>query len=420
MDDIRKNEVNLLTLPRSDVGLPMPKDEDDSGTGSQTNFPSLLLLQLPSKWKAEDLKDARFVIPKQQASLVVEHRETSFQLQRVETSNAVVLVAPGEHDSNSQQQQKRRKVTDKGVTLQLVQARLLHNGSGAFFLETKAVPLRLADLRSKLPVWDPYAGSDMKNAPTITTLGNALAKSRFEIITGLRQLQAMQLDDSRYCRLAEEPRLDVLDTVLATLVEAFPHFESEGLDVSQFLTSSRVRLPKVFQTDESVARILVTNCLETLTEENICENTTLRLDVRRVGAAVASRILTRQSVWEESLLLARWQTEMPGVETQVSTDWLRGHAVRLQEETKPKQQDAANTTNITTYYWKYLPAVELVETTEGSVVWDRLVRAKPEWTTATLEPYLDAWEHFTGQMPATVLRYAAVRFEGDLKIYHAR
>ena len=137
MDDISKNESNLLTLPRSDVGLPMPKDDDGCGTDGNTSFPSLLLLQLPSKCKAEDLKEARFVIPKQQASLVVEHRETSFQLQRVETSNALVLVPPAEHDSDSQQRQKRRKVTDKGVTLQLMQARLLQNGSGAFFLESE-------------------------------------------------------------------------------------------------------------------------------------------------------------------------------------------------------------------------------------------------------------------------------------------
>eukprot|EP00977_Amphora_coffeiformis_P015734 scaffold4707_cov164-Amphora_coffeaeformis.AAC.8 len=418
MDDIRKNEVNLLTLPRSDVGLPMPKDDDGSGADSKKRFPSLLLLQLPSKWKAEDLKDARFVIPKQHASLVVEHRETSFQLQRVETSNALVLVPPAALDGDSEQQQKRRKVTNKGVSLQLVQARLLQSGSGAFFLETKAVPLRLADLRSHLPVWDPYNGLHVENTPTLSTLGNSLAKSRAELVTGLRQLQAVQLDDSRYCRLAEEPRLDVLDAVLATLVEAFPHFASEGLDVSEFWTSSRVRLPKALQADETVARTLVTHCLETLTSENVRQNTTLHLDVTRVGAAVASRILTRQPVWEESLLLARWQTEMPGVETQVPTDWLRGHAVRLLEETK--QKDAANNITTTKYYWKYLPAVDLVETTEGSVVWDRLVQAKPEWTTAALEPYLDAWERFTGQVPATILRHAAVRFEGDLKIYHAR
>ena len=163
MEELRKNDqgVNLLTLPRCDVGLSMPDNNKADPTATEetspaskaasaNSYPSLLLLQLPPKWNAHALKDARFVIPDAQssASLVVEDAHTSFCLQRVETSNALVLVPPPS-SQQQQQQSKRRKVTEEGVALQVVQARLLNKGSGAFFLEPKPVACRLAALRAR-------------------------------------------------------------------------------------------------------------------------------------------------------------------------------------------------------------------------------------------------------------------------------
>ena len=443
MEDLQRNQANLLTLPRCDVGLSMPKDSPCS------SYPSLLLLQLPPKWQAADLKDARFVIPDQQASLVVEGRQVSFVLQRVETSNALVLVPPVEKDdhdtaasnhNNEEQPQespaKRRKVTNTGVTLQAVQARLLHQGTGAFFLEAKTEPLRLADLQAQLPVWDPTDESETKvRTISISSLSNALAKSEAEIVQGLHEIQAVAWsndgndDGGYYCRLAEEARLDVLDTVLATLTEAFPHYIAEGIPVNDFLTSARVRLPRVLQASPDVAHTLTLHCLQTLTttthKVKPHHKKALSLDVTRVGATVASRILTRQPIWPESDFMETWQAEMPGVDCQVATEWLRGHAVRLSQETA--DDDADNNTpttptaaTTTTYYWKYLPTSAVVDTPHASVVWERLVQAKPQWTAAALEPYLEAWKRFTGQVPASVLCQAAVRTEGDLKIYHAR
>ena len=452
MEDLQQTErVNLLTLPRCDVGLSMPSERktdksdpsDDEPSPSQrpapASYPSLLLLQLPPKWKAEQLKDARFVIPNPQsnASLVVEDAQKSFCLQRVETSNALVLVPPSSQQQQQQQRNspaKRRKVTEEGKPLQVVQARLLHQGLGAFFLEPKAMPCRLADLRALLPVWDPTASTATAAPPAVTldTLGNALAKSRAELVTALRQLQAVAVDANRYCRITEEGRLDVLDAVLATLVEAFPHYIKEGIPVSEFIQSARVRLPKILQQQhEQVAQLLICFVLSTLTADNhhrcIMKDTTttmatVHLHVPRVGAAVASRILTRQTEWEESLLLARWQTEMPGVDCQVSTDWLAGHAVRVAKtESVTAADDTTKKATTTVYYWKYLPAVAVVETSDAAVVWQRLVQALPEWTTQALRPYLDAWQSFTGQGSATILRHAAVRqVEGGLSVYYAR
>jgi hypothetical protein len=465
MEDLQKNEANLLTLPRSDVGLPMiptrsvssAETEEETDTSSvipKNTYPCLLLLQLPPQWKAEDLKDARFVIPDKQASMVVEGQKTSFVLQRVETSNALVLVPPPvsappstkhksttseqDDDDNAEQQQKvsipssphkRRKITttEKGLTLRPVQARLLNQGSGAFFLEAKTEPLRLTDLVEQLPVWDPYENMDDVVTVSTESLGNKLAKSQAEVLQGLRDIQALSCD-AGHCRLAEEAKLDVLDTVIATLVEAFPHYVSEGIPVREFCNSARVRLPKIFRENEYFAELLTKYCLGTFlttssssTSNMIDETeTTLQLDIAKVGIAVASRILTRQSIWEESVFLDKWQEEMPGVECKVSTRWLAGHAVRLSEDT-PTQDNPSKKERETTYYWKYLPCSAMVQNAkDSSVVWERLIQAKQTWTAVALEPYLDAWQNYTGEVPAAILRHAAIRTEGDVKIYHAR
>jgi hypothetical protein len=371
----------------------------------------------------------------------------SFVLQRVETSNALVLVPPplsttkkssgGEKDHDNDEEveeeepvphspQKRRKLTttEKGLTLQPLQARLLNHGAGAFFLEAKTEPLRLADLFQQLPVWDPYSTDDIVAVST-ETLGNALAKSKTEIQKGLCDLQAVS-SKTGHCRLAEEAKLDVLDTVIATLVEAFPHYISEGIPLRGFCKSARVRLPKALQEKEYWAEMLTKHCLGTLTSSTSSnmvdetESSTLQLDAALVGAAVASRILSRQKVWEESVFLNKWQEEMPGVDCNISTRWLMGHAVRLSEDTQGENY-ADKTEMKTTYYWKYLPSSAVVENAkDASVVWNRLIQAKENWTAVALEPYLNTWQRFQGETPAAILRHAAIRTEGDLKIYHAR
>lgn len=476
MQYLPKNEANLLTLPRSDVGLPAlmmpPTGANTTGPNSsstRTAYPSLLLLQLPPQWNAEDVKDARFVIPpQQQASLVVEGQDTSFVLQRVETSNALVLVAPSspsestftsqskDPDDNDDAEEysvmqpsssspaKRRKVvmttTEKGLTLRPVPARLLNQGSGAFFLEAKTEPLRLADLVQQLPVWDPYSDDNHDKdaaAVMISTerLGNQLAKSRAEIVQGLRTVQALSDREKGHCRLAEEVKLDVLDTVLATLVEAFPHYRTEGIPLPEFVKSAIVRLPQTLRDNKVLAELLIKHCLGTLTKNSSNDDddeTTLQLDVARVGVAVACRILTRQQVWEESLFFDKWQEEMPGVQDKISARWLVGHAVRVAEaendgtgtttashkEEHPRKERNHTTT---TYYWKSLPCSAVVENAkDASVVWERLIQAKPNWTAVALEPYLEAWQRYTGEVPAAILRHASIRTEGDVRIYHAR
>lgn len=507
MEDLQKNDISLLTLPRSDVGLPMPPPKakahrDDGGKGNEaqeespsspspsSNPPPLLVLQLPAKWKVQDLKDARFVVPhqnsddhqQQQASLVVEHRGESFQLQRVETSNSLVLVPPAlacNDDDQASSLGKRRKLTAKGDCLQIVPARLLNQGSGAFFLEGRRVPLPLTTLRNALPVWDPYnndnSGDDAATTtttsvtpkgPSVATLGNTMAKSRDEILAALHRLEQQvveyDIQHGRYCRLAEEVRLDVVDAVLATLVEDFGRFAHDGILPGEFLAAARTRLPKTLQRGSdghNVSHVLIRSCLKawllednnnndedantnvattssssSLDWTNKTDQTRVRLSVPRVGAAVASRILTRQTVWEESLLTARWQTEMPGVDTMVSCDWLRGHAVRIAEPAvataatttgdgapdTTMATDTATTAPGSTFYRKYLPVAEVVNNAPAAtVVWERLVKAKPEWTLSELQPYLDGWELYSGQPSVTVLSQAGVKTENGVKIYHA-
>lgn len=465
MEELLKNDVSLLTLPRCDIGLPMPKAEN-SDQGQEPVYPSLVVLELPPNIKAEDLKDARFVIPKEQAqaNLVLEGPGRSFQVQRVETSNSIILVPPPppssrgnddieDADHQGKSLRNRRKITESGNYLQVVLSRVLHQGNGAYFLEGRELPLALRDLRDNLPVWDPYnnttdddvAIETGPNGPTVSILGNSLAKSRAQISKGLKHLEAVECDDGQYCRLAEEVRLDVLDSVLATLVEAFPMVATRDIVFKEFFTAAQERLPKTLQ-EEKTAFILIRNCLRTLmaTEHSALPmvslsfnngeayqaamTTTLRLDIPRVGAAVASRILTRQTTWEESLFLARWQTEMPGFDTVVSCDWLKGHAVRVADPTTvsrstdiQRKKKTKTATTPTSFYWKYLPVSEVVgvDAPDGIAVWKRLIKAKPEWTFHDLQPYMKYWELFSGRPSTSVLACADMRTENDVRIYYS-
>ena len=94
-----------------------------------------------------------------------------------------------------------------------------------------------------------------------------------------------------------------------------------------------------------------------------------------------------------------------------------GHAIRVavQDNLGDNGEPSA------TFHWKYLPAVAVVETDDAAVVWERLLHAQSEWTAQALQPYLNAWQSYTGQAPATILRHAAVRqVEGGLNVYSAR
>jgi hypothetical protein len=183
------------------------------------------------------------------------------------------------------------------------------------------------------------------------------------------------------------------------------------------ISEAVVRLPVALQASPSLASLLVRHCLAGLVvDDDVNESSsTLVLDVAKVGAAVASRILPRSTQAAAAAdFLATWQGEMPGVAYKVQTSWLGGTAVR--DET-------------TSTSWKYLPAQAIVASfsRDPSALWQHLVQAKAEWTLLELEPYLQHWESYTGQASTKLLYHAGVRTEPgsgpdglEVKIYHAR
>ena len=95
---------------------------------------------------------------------------------------------------------------------------------------------------------------------------------------------------------------------------------------------------------------------------------------------MARRLFSAQSTpWEETLFLARWQSQLPGVGSayQVSTDMLRGLAVSSSSSEGDER------------FWKYMPAEEILKT-EVEEAFETLFSWKDQWLMDELQPYLDA------------------------------
>jgi hypothetical protein len=122
-------------------------------------------------------------------------------------------------------------------------------------------------------------------------------------------------------------------------------------------------------------------CANSLSKISYTTGTDLmQLQLEKVASVVARRLFLLQTTpWEETLLLARWQTELPGVGLSytVETSMLRGLAVdSIDEENDDK-------------LWKYLPPESLpLEPDTGFVA---LFAAKEKWLLDDLQPYLDRW-----------------------------
>ena len=95
---------------------------------------------------------------------------------------------------------------------------------------------------------------------------------------------------------------------------------------------------------------------------------------------MARRLFSAQSTpWEETLFLARWQSQLPGVGSsyQVSTDMLRGLAVSSSSSEGDER------------FWKYMPAEDILKT-EVEEAFETLFSWKDQWLMDELQPYLDA------------------------------
>ena len=267
-------KASLLTLPRSDLG---------STTTSTDASSSLMLLQLPTGWSVNDLRDCHFVANKQQQAALVcnSNKHASFSLSHVETSNCLVLVPPpldnssNDDDDNNPCHNKKSKLLRSDSSLHSVlPARLLNSGASSSFLELQPKPLRQADLRrilSSRASWDPYNDESSSSIPTCTLqeLADTLQQSTRAIQKCLPKFsEACRLHhDNRYCWLSEQALLVVHQAILSTLAEDAEDYAVAGVqDVNRLVqrTVERMSDEERFAQVEGVIR----HCLWQLSNNN--------------------------------------------------------------------------------------------------------------------------------------------------------
>jgi Sister chromatid cohesion protein Dcc1 len=335
-----ENEVSLLTIPRADLF------GSAGGVASSSATPRIVLLKLPPQWTVDDLRQAHFVAqPSSQVACVVESKQCSFSVHRVETSNALVMVPPPTtpsplDDDENEPMTKKCKLLgttpSTGKTLTVVPTRLLKaGGSGACFLELRPKPLSRIDLLSQLQgcLLNPYAigqtttdctipylvytsaatatanaceavstiaersmdDDDEAMVPfvgrTVADLSAALQCSTFEVQTALEQIQAYALPRTtprQYGRLAEEALAECYLAIVSTLAEenGYDQYASApGIVVRECVAQAVQRLG----TQERFidANEVICHCLQQLRADGQNrESDTLCLDVSKVSIAV--------------------------------------------------------------------------------------------------------------------------------------
>lgn len=274
MDLLAKDKVSLLTLPPTDLkeGLPISSTSPEKAS----NNAPLVLLQLPSGWKPADLQQTRLMGGGQQAALVSDTQ--SFAVNRVETSNVLVMVPPTERST------KRSKVREDGRAMEARPCRLLKvGGSGAFFLELRETTLSVQRLAEALQncVYEPYSSSTVAGR-TIEELSLELQAPRAQIEQSLQRMQAFRVPDTdSYAILAEEAKLECLSAIVATLaeVDAYADYAEAGMDADT-LVEDVVRHMSREERFTGVHAV-VRHCLATLANDTL-DTDRIKLDVHKV------------------------------------------------------------------------------------------------------------------------------------------
>jgi hypothetical protein len=264
-------DISILTLQKSDLVSSNKKHEDES----------LVLMQLPCSLTVNDIQGARMIAThNQQATLVVERKGMSFDISRVETSNAYICVSP-----NQQQERpaaKRTKSNDS-KTLVSVHARLLQpGGSGASFLELKPKCLSISHLQEKLSecVFDPYNPEKQWTGKTLATLAESLQVSQKQVMTGLQRMQALCLHENGvalYGLLSQEALQEATSYIIATLTECeeFAHY-TRGISRKECIHQVMTRVP----TEERYPHLqdVIQHTLTTLESDDSNDNVDMESD----------------------------------------------------------------------------------------------------------------------------------------------
>jgi hypothetical protein len=335
----KQGKVSLLTLPRTEFKATQNDNHNAAAStvpplppvASNDDTAPLLLLQLPKGWTTQDLKDSKFIgsgADSSQVVLVVESKQTSFSINRLETSNCLVLVPPPQYDANEQgPPSKKSKLTAAGKTILPVPARLLTpGGMGSSFLELREKPLLIHALTKSLQehVLNPYnihinpyntsKDSDNSNSHHIKNSSVALCKGRTvydlavhlqssqaQVVFGLEAIQAFRLPSRTtthtdapvaYCLLAEETVLVACNAIVSALAEAddCQDYALAGVSVKRLVE----HVIQNMSAEESYvdAEFVVRHCLSTLSAaaKDVDGEDNIRLSVGKVRIRIRIRM----------------------------------------------------------------------------------------------------------------------------------
>ncbi|GKY98390.1 hypothetical protein MPSEU_000796500 [Mayamaea pseudoterrestris] len=448
----------LLTLPRSDLLV-----HESSSLSVETNATpttdtkgkngALLLLQLPLGWTISDLKSAKFVVPAltaTQAALVSEHKQTSFHVQRVETSNCFIMVPPapaltfdGEESATTTITKEIHLVSNRVKMIRSVPACLLKpGGNGASFLELRPKTLSKGTIeqlfRQHRLVLDPFDrddqmsivnGQDISQATcssaqgvTVCELANQLQVSEAQVAQVMSADKALFASVTYYplpksiptafVILSEEAYMEAYKAIVAALAE-IAELTDYARGVSRnLLIQSAVERFSCSESRQEVMRCLpggkrglVSFCVNRLARDDGKTNATdiekstendgtimdidnkVIIDVSKVAAIVARQLLQRQTQpWEQSLFVDRWQAELPGVGLEYQVSTLMLGGIAIEVPTLNGDREAS--------YWQYFPADALPR--DPSCGFASIFSIKSKWQFDEIQPYLDKWSDGAG------------------------
>mmetsp|Transcript_20518 Transcript_20518/g.30100 ORF Transcript_20518/g.30100 Transcript_20518/m.30100 type:complete len:553 (-) Transcript_20518:178-1836(-) len=403
------DKVTLLTLPITD--FQHLASSSTTTTANKKDEDELILLQLPPKssFTVSDLMtgSARIIgkrgnnddddddvseeeddgsnsgsnisnyRKRNQACLVVESKGCTYEISRVETSNALVLVPPlllphcnnpneNQDENEKSPQAKKLKLSsgESGTTtspkkklIEMPSRVLGCNGSVASFLEMKQRRLDKIYLERVLSkhVYDPYNNHKKKSSLSaqkwglsVSDLALQIQCSKKELYNAMKDMDIVSLsvgtegdkekiksgdkrEDSgnikdkettlRYGMLSEEAKYEAFKAIVAALAECqkFANYGTEGLLESECV--AQIMRQGEGEEEDVLGECVIRHCLRSCSSNDGDEvngtdekNEIIRIDVSKIAIFLAHNLFNSQTQpWERSMFLSEWQRLIPGV-----------------------------------------------------------------------------------------------------------
>ena len=392
--DLKKTGTSLEATCRNGTG----KNEKRTAT-----LPKLMLMELPNDLSLEQLvatkskiMSTKIVNGENQARLVTE-RDGSYNIIKVETSNALIMVPPIEKDSTKSKlnHDVRNKKRPREKELVSMPARKADSS----FMELHRVHIdksQLNEILASTSLYDPY-NSNHQNAYDSSSFGLTLSElsakvcvSQKEVYEALESMEVFRscsdYANARYFIISEEATQDCCDAIISSLVEK--EINIQHSTVGSLVDASMAMLEE--QSSSHVermhdARSMISHSLHLLRrgvfqyDDHFSNESNLNLDANKLARSVAHQIFhSKSEPWCQETFFSEWIRRMPEVEESFvpSLELLKGIAINeeiLDEDTQK-------------LFLKYVPEKKLP--LRVSDRFEILFKLRSKWARADLEPYL--------------------------------